>query len=433
MEHSRKKRAYERRGKLKEFRDAVGLVVGDLLALTDKRPWRWLFRPMGREEFNDEAVSYRTFRAVFEALRALALIEVQPGYFDHAEGECQHGRCTRLRPAPGLLELARQHGIDRKEAGLHFRRLLPVKPLVLRAASTRDGPRKIQGRRMKIPPTKRSRELEAEVREVNEFIEEHDLRHGAHHGYRRIFNCGDAPDFAWDKGGRLYSPGDSYRQHNQAERLKMLIDGEPVVEVDIRASFLTILHALRGEPLNLSRDPYDFAGLPRSVVKAWITMTLGHHQFHTRWPKEIADEYLEKCGAKLGMAHPVRKVQEAVIDAFPVLTNWPEQKLTCFDLMYLESEAIIRAMLRLKRERGVVCLSVHDSIIVPAAQEAAAVAMLREEYWHVVGVGPTLKVNRPDGSVEIVSASARSAFEGHFGCRKTSAAIRLPEDLKKAA
>ena len=96
-----------------------------------------------------------------------------------------------------------------------------------------------------------------------------------------------------------------------------------------------------------------------------------------------------------------------MIDALPVLADWPEQDLTCFDLMYLESEAIIRTMLRLKREQEVVCLSVADGIIVPAAQEGTAVTTLKEEYRRVIGVEPTLKVNRPDGSVEIVSASVR--------------------------
>ncbi len=207
---------------------------------------------------------------------------------------------------------------------------------------------------MKIRHTKRSRELEAEVREINEFIEGHDLQHGVHHGYRRIFNCGDAPDFAWNKGGRLYSQGESYQQLSQADRLKMLIDGEPVVEIDIRASFLTILHALRGRHLDLSRDPYAVAGLPRNVIKAWITMTLGHDRFHTRWPREISKDWQEEHpgGEKLGKVHPVRKVQEAVLSALPVLADWPEQDLTCFDLMYLESEALSRTMLRLKRERA---------------------------------------------------------------------------------
>jgi hypothetical protein len=182
------------------------------------------------------------------------------------------------------------------------------------------------------------------VQEINEFIEEHDLRHGNHRGYRRIFNCGDAEDFAWNKGGRLYSVGeeDSYQQLSKNDRLRMLIDGEPVVEIDITASFLTVLHALRGEPLDLDRDPYAVPGLPRTVVKAWVNMTLGHHGFHRRWPKETAKEYLEEHGEKLGKAYPVRQVQEAVVSALPVLADWPEQKLTCFELMYLESEAVIQ-------------------------------------------------------------------------------------------
>jgi hypothetical protein len=48
----------------------------------------------------------------------------------------------------------------------------------------------------------------------------------------------------------------------------MLIDGQPVVEIDVTASFLS-LHARCGRPINLSRDPYSIEGLPQSVAKAW--------------------------------------------------------------------------------------------------------------------------------------------------------------------
>ncbi|HEX5974134.1 MAG TPA: hypothetical protein VFY57_03140, partial [Rubrobacteraceae bacterium] len=259
---------------------------------------------------------------------------------------------------------------------------------------------------MKIVPTERSQELAAEVREINDFLQQHSLDGGTHQGYRRVFNCGDAEGFAWNKGGRLYGQGENYQQLKKVQRLRMLIDGGPVVEIDVRASYLTILHALRGVPLDLSRDPYDVPGLPRGVVKHWVTMTLGHHGLHRRWPKDIAAEYLKEHGEPLGTAHPVREVQRAVLTALPVLADWPEQRLTCFDLMFLESEAILRTMLRLKREVGVICLGVHDSIIVPASQEATAARVLKEEYRRVVGVEPGLKAFRPDGSVEVVSASA---------------------------
>jgi hypothetical protein len=405
-ERSQKKRANERRGTLGKFRNAVGRVVADLVSVTEERPRRWLYRPLAREEFTDEPVSYRDFDAILDAMRALALIEVKPGYFSRGE-DGPHGSCTRLRCSLQLLELLGQHGIEMKEARRHFRWLLPTKPLVLRASSSRQGSRRIRGRRMKIVPTERSQELAAEVREINDFIQQHTLEGGTHHGYRRVFNCGDAESFAWNKGGRLYGQGENYQQLKKDQRLRMLIDGEPVAEIDVRASYLTILQALRRAPLYPFRDPYDVPGLPRDVVKAWVTMTLGHHGFHRRWPKDIADDYLKGHGERLCTAHPVREVQRAVLTALPVLADWPEQTLTCFDLMFLESEAIVRTMLRLKREHGAVCLSVHDSIIVPAAQETTGARVLREEYRRIVGVEPALKVNRPDGSVEVVSASAR--------------------------
>jgi hypothetical protein len=120
-------------------------------------------------------------------------------------------------------------------------------------------------------------------------------------------------DTTWNKGGRLYSQGeDSYQRLHKDERLKMLIDGQPVVEIDVTASFLTILHARCGKPLDLSRDPYEIEGLPRSVVKTWVTMTLGHDKFHTRWPREISADYLEEHGKKIGTVHPLRDVQQAV-------------------------------------------------------------------------------------------------------------------------
>ena len=60
-----------------------------------------------------------------------------------------------------------------------------------------------------------------------------------------IFNNGDHPKFNWNMGGRLYSYGESnYQQMESADRLRMTINGEEVCEIDIRASYLTILSCL---------------------------------------------------------------------------------------------------------------------------------------------------------------------------------------------
>jgi hypothetical protein len=58
-------------------------------------------------------------------------------------------------------------------------------------------------------------------------------------------------------------------------RLRMTIDGEPVCEIDIRASYLTIYLAWFNQELDWANDPYDFPGVPREVVKAWFIATFG--------------------------------------------------------------------------------------------------------------------------------------------------------------
>ena len=169
-ERRQRARAYGRRGKLRDFNQTVGFVVGDLLSATAKRPRRWLFRPLARDAFTGHAVGYRTFHAIFNAMRTLALIERKPGYFDHAEGGRRHGRCTRVRPRALLLAFAREHGIDPTEANAHFRRLLPSTPLVLHASSKRYGHVKVDAPRMHFAHTERTRALETELHEINRFI-----------------------------------------------------------------------------------------------------------------------------------------------------------------------------------------------------------------------------------------------------------------------
>ena len=41
----------------------------------------------------------------------------------------------------------------------------------------------------------------------------------------------------------------------------MTINGEPVCEIDIRASYLTIYHSWFDQELDLTRDPYVLPGL----------------------------------------------------------------------------------------------------------------------------------------------------------------------------
>ena len=70
----------------------------------------------------------------------------------------------------------------------------------------------------------------------------------------------------------------------------MTISGEKVVEIDINASYLTILHGIAGYPLPNRDDLYAIGSYNRVIVKAWITATIGHHGFHTKWPDNAIKE-----------------------------------------------------------------------------------------------------------------------------------------------
>ena len=65
----------------------------------------------------------------------------------------------------------------------------------------------------------------------------------------------------------------------QQDRARMRIGGEEVVEIDINASYLTILHGISGFALPDRDDIYDISGIDRVIVKAWITSTIDHHCF----------------------------------------------------------------------------------------------------------------------------------------------------------
>jgi hypothetical protein len=71
--------------------------------------------------------------------------------------------------------------------------------------------------------------------------------------------------------------------------LRIAIGGEPVAELDIAASHLTLLHGLLGLPAPQG-DPYEVEGLPRDVVKGWVTATIGKGSpVLRRWAKQTKE------------------------------------------------------------------------------------------------------------------------------------------------
>jgi hypothetical protein len=310
---------------------------------------------------------------------------------------------TRFRATPRLLALAAEQGVRIADAGDHFATGLPERPLVLRAGSKRHRwGQKVHGKLMKFERTGGLQAMEQQIRDLNAFLTGFDLSGGTHRGYTRRFNLGDHPAFQWNLGGRLYSQGDDSYQHMPSEqRLKMIIDGEPVCELDIRASYLTIFHAQRGHPLDLRHDPYRL--LPnsgeegRDVVKSFIAATFGNSEFPRKWPTQRASDFFSDTGRRLSTKYPIKIVREAVAQAYPLLTELKRDDArppVWGELMFVESNAIVKTMLALMNS-GIPSLSVHDSLIVPQREENTATELLCSIYEAETGARPAIRCKTP--------------------------------------
>jgi len=124
------------------------------------------------------------------------------------------------------MRLAARYGIHNSNLGDHFAPEPPKNPLVLKDYAVGKGKDRESGRRIKWRNTRldtpEAKRVEADVRELNEFLARFELLGGEHYGYERVFN-----NLSWRKGGRLYSSGeDCYQRLPEGERLKMTIKGE---------------------------------------------------------------------------------------------------------------------------------------------------------------------------------------------------------------
>jgi hypothetical protein len=122
-------------------------------------------------------------------------------------------------------------------------------------------------------------------------------------------------------------------------------------------------------------------------------MAFGAGGFPTRWSPEAGKKYRAQTGRQsLGKDYPIRRVGEVILNRYPVLNGLEQGKIDCFDLMFIESEAIIQAILRLLREHDIPSLPVFDSLIVKKNHLEAVMEVLRNAYEEKVGVRPALRV-----------------------------------------
>ena len=320
---------------LAAFKTAVGMIVGDLLVGLQTRDTGLSYLSMSTAAFSDRPIGYKTFKRIIKAMEIASLIDVSLGRnsqaIDFGGGQKPvhtPGLATRFRPTATMMAVALEVGIDKQSATKHFPPQLPEEVIEVRATSENIRGRKVKGKKLRFIPTEHSRAIEAEIKELNSFLVTFELEGAGFSGYRRLFHEGDAEGFDFQWGGRIYGVGDyNYQNMKKSDRPSLRIDGEPIVEIDINASYLSILHGISGCSLPERDDLYDIGGIDRTIVKAWVSSTIGHHCFHTRWPKNAIQE-IEDAGVEKPKEMTMTSLQPTVLDNFPMLADWPSGRVT---------------------------------------------------------------------------------------------------------
>ena len=139
--------------------------------------------------------------------------------------------------------------------------------------------------------------------------------------------------------------------------------------------------------------------LDREVAKFWINASFGNSKLLSRWNEDnlesievrLTKRELSGFDPKL---YPMKMIRQKVLERHPLLARWGGEirgRVRDYgDLMFLESEVIIGAMLSLMREHEVPSLPEHDALIVPASKFQVAKGVLVHHFRKQTGVTPKL-------------------------------------------
>lgn len=359
---------------LDTHRKTLDAILADLIWASDNpAALGYCYRSANRQGFTDEATdaTSRVYDWQMSALENFGLIERMKGFsrIEDFEGDVVafKGWATRIRATTALLELAQRHGINAANLYDHY---VKRKAALSQLVSLRGGKhREERGPILPCPDTEQVAELQQQVERINAIYSRHRFEGMPEPFVRRTFNCADSEDFGFNKGGRLYA---DFQGMRRASRPNIRIDGQEVVELDLKASQLTILYGITKTPMPAG-DPYHIEGLPRSVVKAIVTAMIGRGNTNIkRWPSESKKRLMGELGGEqpmtsktFGKVYPITETAAKVLKRHPVLYHLSPGKLDWADLQFIESEVLISAILQLGEDCGIPALPIHDSIIVP--------------------------------------------------------------------
>ena len=199
----------------------------------------------------------------------------------------------------------------------------------------------------------------------------------------RIYHNGN-----FDSGGRWYGGWTSLTRET---RKHLTIDGEPVVEVDLNASLLTLLSCIVSQSMQCG-DTWDDAyavvaerlefdephKVSRAKVKQVIVELIGTGNPHKAEP--AAHDKDSPFDDSETSKKQFNQIRDLCHQAYPALIMLNKKDMNFIaGLSFREASIITQTMLTLK-DMGVAAYSMHDGLIVKQSNADITVSTLREVY-----------------------------------------------------
>jgi hypothetical protein len=216
-------------------------------------------------------------------------------------------------------------------------------------------------------------------------------------GLTRIFNEGLM--------GRWFQKGEmSYQQLSSVERSKLLLNGEPVVEIDYSAMHPHILYAWENEqcPGDFYTGIMNQCGCDRFVAKSIVLIAINASGYASLVGAINSNKgETERANKNRAVPEPVlyselknhgltaKEVVEAIKIAHPVIAKYVYRAMAN-KLMLVESDIMTSVLLKLMR-LSIPALPVHDSVIVPSRHKDVARRVMQDTFTEQTGFKAVIK------------------------------------------
>lgn len=394
----------------KRLKDTADAWIANLavVALNRQDPARFIATSFNNNDHAGTPVTAALLALIRDALLAHGLVEGQKGFrrADTVMEDFTFSRLSRYRPTAKLIELLEDWQINRRSIGFH-----PDRPLWrLNAPVAGAGPAPadviascdVLARNnaliakaevllpeeswARLPAKARSKIAPADAGTEVENGEEIEAKWYA--GDETATKLYRAFKRTWDEGGRIY--GGWWMQLPKAERQRLTINGEPVVELDFAQLHPTLLYARSGA--TLSGDPYlppEYEQAPRKVRE--LGKVTFNRFINTRSPRRDGLVLSERRqdGQMLPPGVTFDDYQSNLRRHLQPIAHMFGSGIGV-TLQREDSDLAIAILDRLS-SAGIATLPIHDSFIVQRAHRQTLKSAMGDAFESTYGFSPTIR------------------------------------------